>query len=289
MENSIQKVWHKQFGSLRMVLLNGTVYCVGKDAAQALLFKDTDKAIRRHVQSQDKITFPTNVQFENRGGVKIPQGAILINESGLNSLVMKSKVPFASNLRSWLTNSDKPDIFYRVHAQLISKYVYVLEMDDGTVKIGIAQNVNQRIKAIQRENGTQVSRRYNSKVIDEKLAAEIESKCHATFEEKRAHGEYFNITFDEGCAELDKYAEEIDAANAEIEKLINLDVTPPEALPLIEDFTRREKVEILLKLLNMTPPPALKNHLIKQVSFLLDDEYDNLMEKLNGELEQIAE
>lgn len=185
MENSIQKVWHKQFGSLRMVLLNGTVYCVGKDAAKALLFKDTDKTIRNRVQPQDKIVFDAkkwgDLKSPHGGTVKIANGAILINESGLWSLVMRSRLPKAREFQHWLTSEVIPQI----------------------VRTGS----------------------YN----------------------------------------------------------------PAPAPQIVSDFTRREKVEILLKLLNMTPPPALKNHLIKQVSFLLDDEYDNLMEKLNGDLEQIAE
>ena len=164
-------------------------------------------------------------------------------------------------------------------------------MDDGTVKIGIARDVSQRIKTIQRENGTQVLKQYSSKVIDEKLATEIESKCHAAFEDKRAHGEYFNISFEEGCAELNKYSAEIDAANSEIEKMLNMRTgsyqskVKPLDNPKIEDFTKREKVEILLKLLNLPNLPFnLRNQMVRHVDLIISDEFEKILDNYTAEM-----
>ena len=57
MENAIQEVYNAHFGKVRVVVINGAIYLVGKDVAAALEFKDTRKAVAAHVQSQDKITF----------------------------------------------------------------------------------------------------------------------------------------------------------------------------------------------------------------------------------------
>ena len=89
---SIQEVYHEQFGKIRVVVIKGVCYFVGKDAAMALRFRDPDQALRMHVQAQDKCTFSSvkaTGQIENEAGIKIPHNAILINESGLWSLVMR--------------------------------------------------------------------------------------------------------------------------------------------------------------------------------------------------------
>ena len=295
MSISIQEVYHEQFGKIRVVVVKGVCYFVGKDAAKALRFRDPDQALRMHVQAQDKFTFnPDNLKkLKNPDGVKVAHNAIWINESGLNALTLKAKVAFAQSFRTWLINPDadsEPNILYHIHAGFISKFVYVLEMDDNTVKIEIAHNVSQRIKAIQKENGTQVLKQYSSKVIDAKLAAEIESKCHAAFADKRAHGEYFNITFEEGCAELNKYSAGIDAANIELEKMLNIRTgsyqseVKPVNNPLIEDFTKREKVEILMKLLNLNLPAPLRNRIVNQILLVISDEYEIICEKLAQEI-----
>ena len=81
MENAIQKINPPKFGSLRAVILNGAVYFVGKDAATTLEYKDSDGALRKHVQAQDKFTFSpvkTKGQIQNLDGVKIAHNATLI-------------------------------------------------------------------------------------------------------------------------------------------------------------------------------------------------------------------
>ena len=113
MKNAIQKIRHKKFGEVRIVVLNGAIYFVGKDAAHALEYRDTSKAVRVHVQPQDKIVFrpgETSGQFQNVGGVKIAHNAILINESGLWSLVMRSNMPQAREFQHWLTSEVIPSI-----------------------------------------------------------------------------------------------------------------------------------------------------------------------------------
>ena len=113
MSISIQEVYHEQFGKIRVVVIKGVCYFVGKDAAMALRFRDPDQALRMHVQAQDKCTFSSvkaTGQIENEAGIKIPHNAILINESGLWSLVMRSKLPKAREFQHWMTSEVIPQI-----------------------------------------------------------------------------------------------------------------------------------------------------------------------------------
>ena len=137
MQNSIQVICHRKFGKLRAVVLNGTVYFVGKDAAQALLFKDTDKTIRNRVQPQDKIVFDAkkwgDLKSPHGGAVKIANGAILINESGLWSLVMRSNMPQAQEMQHWLTSEVIPSIM---------KYGYY-SLDEDAEDVKLAELLNK--------------------------------------------------------------------------------------------------------------------------------------------------
>ena len=113
MENALQKAWHNEFGAVRVVMLNGTVYFVAIDVAKALLYKDTDKTIRNRVDAADKIVFDPDKYRDFKspcGGVKIAKGAILINESGLWALVIHSKLPKAREFQHCLTSEVIPEI-----------------------------------------------------------------------------------------------------------------------------------------------------------------------------------
>lgn len=112
MKNAIQKIRHKYYGEIRTVILNGTVYFMGKDVASTLGFKDTGKAIRAHVSAADKkFIKPSDLRVGDSAAPMIPNnGAYFINESGLYSLVMRSKLPQAQDFQHWLTSEVIPQI-----------------------------------------------------------------------------------------------------------------------------------------------------------------------------------
>lgn len=87
--------------------------------------------------------------------------------------------------------------------------VYALKMSDSTVKIGATSNLEQRIKSIKTATGLDVLAVHRTEFAPRDVIFHIESLCHATFENHRARGEYFNITFEEACNELDSHADEI--------------------------------------------------------------------------------
>lgn len=88
-----------------------------------------------------------------------------------------------------------------------NKCVYVFGTNNDTVKIGVAVDVEKRISAIEHASGAEVLKYCATALMNAKKAFEIESACHKHFKDKRLKGEFFKITFDEACAELQKHAE----------------------------------------------------------------------------------
>ena len=80
---------NEEFGEVRTVLINNEPYFVGKDVALILGYTNPQKALRDHIDEEDKTR---NESFTVNG----TQG-ILINESGLYSLILSSKLPNAKN------------------------------------------------------------------------------------------------------------------------------------------------------------------------------------------------
>ena len=86
-----------------MVNENGETYFVGKDVAKALGYSDVNKAIRVHVDSEDKGVD----EMATPGGI---QKVVIINESGLYALVLSSKLPQAKVFKHWVTSEVLPQI-----------------------------------------------------------------------------------------------------------------------------------------------------------------------------------
>lgn len=83
--------------------INGEPWFVGKDAAVILGYSDTAQAIRKHVDSEDKGV----VEMTTPGG---NQNVTIINESGLYSLILSSKLPSAKSFKRWVTSEILPSI-----------------------------------------------------------------------------------------------------------------------------------------------------------------------------------
>lgn len=98
---------HPEFGNLRTLTIDGEPWFVGKDVAEALGYSNTKKAILDHVDADDKtlIQRSQNVTFE------IPnRGMTIINESGLYSLILSSKLESAKAFKHWVTAEVLPTI-----------------------------------------------------------------------------------------------------------------------------------------------------------------------------------
>ena len=91
-----------EFGSIRTVELDGEPWLVGKDVAEALGYTNPQKAVRDHVDEEDRTV---NDSFTVNG-----TPITLINESGLYSLVLSSKLPTARKFKRWVTSEVLPSI-----------------------------------------------------------------------------------------------------------------------------------------------------------------------------------
>lgn len=103
MENKMQIFTHATFGDIRTIMINDTSWFVGKDVARMLGYLDTDQAIRNHVHSDDKLTRKNDGSGQNRE-------IIFINESGLYSLILSSKLPSAVEFKRWVTSEILPSL-----------------------------------------------------------------------------------------------------------------------------------------------------------------------------------
>ena len=101
-ENKIQ-VWNYESSEIRTVQMNGEPWFVGKDVAAVLGYSNPRDAINKRVDDEDKGV----AKCDTLGGV---QDLTIINESGLYSLVLSSKLPNAKKFKRWVTLEVLPSI-----------------------------------------------------------------------------------------------------------------------------------------------------------------------------------
>lgn len=121
---------------VRTVTINGEPYFVGKDVADVLGYNDTNQAVRKHVDDEDKLTR----QFDGSGQKR---NMTIINESGLYALILGSKLPQAKEFKRWVTSEVLPTI--RKHGAYLtdSKIEEVLLSPDTIINLA-TQLKNER-------------------------------------------------------------------------------------------------------------------------------------------------
>lgn len=102
MKNEIAVFQNPDLGSIRTLAIDGEPWFVGKDVAQTLGYSNPQKAIRDHIDGEDKTV---NESFTING-----TAGVLINESGLYSLILSSKLPKAKAFKRWITSEVIPAI-----------------------------------------------------------------------------------------------------------------------------------------------------------------------------------
>lgn len=103
--NELQIFQNPEFGEVRTVSIDGEPWFVGKDVADILGYSNSRDAFARHVDDEDK----TSVVIPDTGS-NYKSKATLINESGLYSLVLSSKLPTAKKFKRWITHEVIPAI-----------------------------------------------------------------------------------------------------------------------------------------------------------------------------------
>ena len=112
MKNQIFK--NEEFGQIRTCMVDGETYFVGKDVASALGYVNPNKAMIDHVDDEDKLTSRIVMAGQNRQ-------VIIINESGLYSLILSSKLDSARRFKRWVTSEVLPAIRKNGRYELESK------------------------------------------------------------------------------------------------------------------------------------------------------------------------
>ena len=103
----LQLFQNPKFGQIRTLVIDGEPWFVGKDVADILGYKNTKDALITHVDDEDKRI----IQRSEIATLEVPsRGLTIINESGLYSLVLSSKLPAAREFKRWITREVIPAI-----------------------------------------------------------------------------------------------------------------------------------------------------------------------------------
>lgn len=160
-QSNLQLFSNPEFGEIRTVTINEEPWFVGKDVAIALGYTDADQALRKHVDADDKLTRQIDGTGQKRS-------MTVINESGLYSLILSSKLESAKRFKHWVTGEVLPTIrktggYVNNDEQFISTYLPFA--DEATIgmfraTLEVVNKQNQLIKQ-QREEIE-----YQSEVIE---------------------------------------------------------------------------------------------------------------------------
>lgn len=128
MNSKIQMFQNEEFGNIRAIEIEGQPWFVGKDVADALGYSNSRKALGDHVDGDDVTNRYPIIDAMGR-----EQFVVLINESGLYSLILSSKLPTAKRFKRWVTSEVLPCI--RKHgAYMTDDAMDACERDPGFIE-----------------------------------------------------------------------------------------------------------------------------------------------------------
>ena len=134
-----------EFGQVRLANVDGEPWAVGRDIANALGYVDSSKALAMHVDEEDKLTRQIVVSGQNRN-------VYVINESGIYSLILASKLPTAKKFKHWVTSEVLPAI--RKHGAYMTEETLeqALTSPDFLIKLAteLKQEKQKRLEAEQK-------------------------------------------------------------------------------------------------------------------------------------------
>lgn len=154
--NELKIFENEQFGTIRTVEIDSTPYFVGKDVAEVLGYSNPRDALARHTDDEDKTTVAIHDGSQNRN-------VTVINESGLYSLILSSKLPKAKEFKHWVTSEVLPAI--RKHG------VYAVDE--------VLENPDMLISALQalKEEKEKAKRLTETLAVQEQQIAELQPKA----------------------------------------------------------------------------------------------------------------
>ena len=155
--NDLTTFSNPEFGQVRTVEINGTPWLVGKDVAIALGYKNPSNAILKHVDDEDKRleVLPQGADTQKRDVPSASAGIVkhdtlsgatktaLINESGLYSLILSSKMPKAKAFKHWVTSEVLPAIHKTGAYESVKAKQHIEQLEATNAQLNMAiQNVS---------------------------------------------------------------------------------------------------------------------------------------------------
>lgn len=137
--NDLQIFSNPEFGQVRTVEIDGQPWLVGKDVAVALGYKNPQKALHDHVDAED---VTVNDLFTVNG-----TPAALINESGLYSLILSSKMPKAKAFKHWVTGEVLPAIRKNGVYESVKARQHIEQLETTNAQLNAAINAVGHAKA----------------------------------------------------------------------------------------------------------------------------------------------
>ena len=160
MKTNIRIFTNQIFGEIRTCQVDNQIMFVGKDVAAALGYNNTRKALLDHVDKEDRLDGVTI-----RDSIGRNQLAVFINESGLYSLILSSKLPQAKAFKRWVTSEVLPSIRrtgrYELPQQLPALAALNAEAEDTLTATQVAKTFNMTtldFNAVLRDMGIQYRR-----------------------------------------------------------------------------------------------------------------------------------
>lgn len=159
--NELQIFNNEEFGQVRMINVDGEPWLVGSDVANALGYADAQKAIKRHVDEDDKLIRQIVVSGQKRN-------VICINESGIYALIICSKLSAAKKFKRWITSEVLPSI--RKHGAYMTPETIEKTLTDPDFLIQLATKLKEekeaRIKAEEKLEETTIKLVETTEIAD---------------------------------------------------------------------------------------------------------------------------
>lgn len=140
--NTVQIFNNPEFGEVRVVTIDNEPWFVGKDVAERLGYSNASKAVSTHVDDEDKSFIMVDIADSQNGNVPTGQTkTAIINESGLYSLVLSSKLPTAKQFKRWITHEVIPSI--RKHGAYMTPETVEQVLSDPDTIIKLATQLKE--------------------------------------------------------------------------------------------------------------------------------------------------
>lgn len=168
-ENEIILFKHEEFGEIRPLNIDGEPWFVGKDVATILGYKDSINALKSHVDAEDKTGW--QITTPSRG----IQQATIINESGLYSLILSSKLPSAKKFKHWITADVLPSL--RKHGAYFTAETLHKTMSDprelAKLLTALADEQDKRRKLEEENAFLSVKAKYYDRILQSKNSVPV--------------------------------------------------------------------------------------------------------------------